>query len=252
MSRDARKISSTGIYHVLLRGINRQDIFEDADDKDAFLRILSEVKETSGINVYCYCLMDNHVHLLIRQGLEPLAQSMKRIAVRYVLWFNAKHERTGHLFQDRFRSEPVEDDGYLLAALRYICQNPLKAHLCKNAGDYPYSSSREYLGLSQGITDTRVVLDMLSPGFQKQADPFLEFITIAQDGCFLEDGAARRTDSEMRAVMQDMCDTLNTPSFQALDAFQRDRCLRRLKEEGFSIRQISRITGVSVGVVRSR
>ena len=103
-------MSDSCIYHVMLRGINRQDIFEDEEDFLRFLAVLKECKEISGYELYAYCLMANHIHLLIRTGKEPLDLIFKRLGSRFVYWYNLKYRRTGHLFQDRYRSEPVEDD----------------------------------------------------------------------------------------------------------------------------------------------
>ena len=89
--------------------------------------------------------MGNHIHLLIQEGKEPIEQVMKRIATRFVYWYNIKYQRAGHLFQDRFKSEPVETDEYFLTVLRYIHQNPVKAGICKAAEQYPFSSMGEYL-----------------------------------------------------------------------------------------------------------
>ena len=129
----------------MLRGINQQQIFEDAEDCDKFIQILQECKAISGFKLFAYCLMGNHIHLLIKPENEPIEQVFKRIGGRYVYWYNVKYRRTGHLFQDRFKSEPVEDDGYFLAAIRYIHQNPLKAGICKRIEDYEYSSYGEYI-----------------------------------------------------------------------------------------------------------
>ena len=122
MPRSARKKSKTGIYHVMLRGINQQQIFEDNEDSEKFLQILKDCKAISEFKLYAYCLMGNHIHLLIHETEEPIEKFMKRIATRFVYWYNIKYQRVGHLFQDRFKSEPVEDDAYFLTVLRYIHQ----------------------------------------------------------------------------------------------------------------------------------
>ena len=144
MARQARQKSISGIYHIILRGINRQVIFEDCDDKLKFLECLSYYRKACDYTVYGYCLMDNHVHLLIRESNEEIVSIMKRICVRYVAWYNRKYDRCGHLFQDRFKSEIVEDDAYLLVVLRYIHQNPLKVGLVHSLSDYRDSSYYEY------------------------------------------------------------------------------------------------------------
>ena len=120
MPRHERKKSSSGIYHVMLRGINRQNIFEDNEDRQRFIDTVGYYKSISGYNLYGYCLMDNHVHLLVRETGESLPMGIKRISSSFVYWYNNKYDRCGHLFQERYKSEVVEDERYFLAVLRYI------------------------------------------------------------------------------------------------------------------------------------
>ena len=132
MPRKPRESSGTGIYHVMLRGINRQDIFDDTEDYWTFIRMMSEVP----CYIYAYCLMPNHVHLLIAEKSLKVGEVVKSIASCYVLYYNKKYGRIGHLLQDRFKSEPCNDSGYFLTLFRYIHQNPVKAGLVKTAKDY--------------------------------------------------------------------------------------------------------------------
>ena len=92
MPRQARKKSESGIYHVMLRGINQQQIFEDTEDCDKFIQILQESKAVSDFKIFAYCLMSNHIHLLIKFEKEPIEQVFKRIGARYVYWFNVKYQ----------------------------------------------------------------------------------------------------------------------------------------------------------------
>ena len=145
MPRQARRKSESGIYHIMLRGINQQQIFEDEEDSLRFLETLLKYKEQCGYEIYAYCLMGNHIHILLKEGKENLTLVLKRIAGSYVYWYNWKYRRSGHLFQDRFKSEPVEDDEYFLTVIRYIHQNPIKAGICKNIDEYKFSSYNEYI-----------------------------------------------------------------------------------------------------------
>ena len=126
MPRQARRKSKTGIYHVIMRGINRQSIFEDDEDYERFIETLKKYKETSEYKIYAFCLMRNHFHLLMKTEKEDLDLVIKRIAGSYVYWYNLKYHRSGHLFQDRYKSEAVEDDPYFLTVLRYIHHNPIR------------------------------------------------------------------------------------------------------------------------------
>ena len=243
MPRQARKQSESGIYHVMLRGINRQQIFEDEEDCEHFLETLENYKDQSGYTIYAYCLMGNHIHLLLKEGKEDMALVFKRLAGSYVYWYNWKYHRCGHLFQDRFKSEPVENDGYFLTVLRYIHQNPVAAKLCKSAEEYPYSSMKEYLTFPR-LTDTSLGLSMLPDG------QFLEYHRENnEDKCMEIDEQYRLTDEEGKQLILRIANCKTAAEFQQLDAVTRNRCLQKLHEKGMSIRQISRLTGVSKRVV---
>ena len=230
----------------MMRGINRQRIFEDESDSERFLEVLASYKETCGYELLGYCLMGNHVHILMRVGAEPLQIVMRRIAAKYVYWYNVKYERVGHLFQERFRSEPVEDDSYLLTVLRYIHRNPVKAGMCKEPEDYALSSYRDYLG-RPGIVDTGFVLSMISPA------ELAEFTSRNVDDACMDipvRPSRRLTDENAAAAIERISGCSSSAAFQALPAEERDRLLPLILETGISVRQASRLTGVSVGIVR--
>ncbi len=245
MPRKARKISESGIYHIMLRGINKQQIFNDEEDFDKFLWILKETKTVSGYKLYAYCLMSNHIHLLIRVEKEPVEQIIKRIAGRFVYWYNTKYQRSGHLFQDRFRSEPVETDEYFLTVLRYIHQNPIKAGICYNIDKYKYSSYNDYIN-NKFFVDTDFVEEMLD------FDTFAEFhLEIKDDRCLDidEKERVRRTDEQVNMLMFECCGCRNPIEFQSLSDSKKEDCVREIYIKGASIRQISRLTGISKGLV---
>lgn len=247
MPRQARKKSESGIYHIMLRGINQQQIFEEREDYDKFLTILEECKAISDFGLYAYCLMGNHIHLLLREGTESLEQVFKRICGRFVYWYNIKYSRVGHLFQDRFKSEPVDSEQYFFTVLRYIHQNPIKAGLCKRLADYSYSSYTQYL---QGgpLIDIDYVLSMSS---------IQEFVSLNErevDACCMdiaEKPLVRVTDEQARALIKKLSKCENVSDFQQLDAITRNKYLKKLRTKGLSIRQLSRLTGNSIGVIRN-
>ena len=145
MPRQAREESGTGIFHVMMRGINHQAIFEDEEDYYQFINILDRMRvryddegNPSGSNCtyYAYCLMSNHFHILIREREESVGETVKRIASSYVYYYNRKYGRDGHLFKERFKSEPVNDMTYFTVLLRYIHQNPVKAGIVGRVKHY--------------------------------------------------------------------------------------------------------------------
>lgn len=246
MPRQARKKSEAGIYHIMLRGINQQQIFEDSEDWEKFVQILKDCKAISGYKLFAYCLMGNHIHLLIQESKESIEQVVKRIATRFVYWYNIKYQRAGHLFQDRFKSEPVEDDAYFATVVRYIHQNPVKAGLCKKISDYPFSSYKTFFDNSD-LIDREFVFEIIP------RDIFQNFNNeIANDKCLEieENSVTRVTDEQAQRIIYKYSKCKSVSEFQMLDFKQRDKCLIKLKENGLSIRQISRLTGVSFGIVR--
>ena len=243
MPRQARKKSSTGIYHIMLRGINRQQIFEDQEDRDHFLETIENYKDLCGYTIYAYCLMSNHIHILLKEGKEDLTLIFKRIAGSYVYWYNWKYHRCGHLFQDRYKSEPVEDDSYFLTVLRYIHQNPIKARLCKNAEEYAHSSMREYLSYPV-FTDTALALSMLPK------DQFIEYHRQENDDQCLELAENYRlTDEDAKVLILKIAKCKDAAEFQSLDISSRNLYIKKLHKRGLSIRQISRLTGISKKIV---
>ena len=171
MSRKPRVLSLTGIYHVMLRGVNRQQIFEQEEDYRKFIFILRDMVSPRDefkrplpprCAIYAYCLMSNHVHLLIKEEGDRIGEVIKKVATRYAMYYNNKYEHYGHLFQDRFKSEPVNDEAYFLTLLRYIHQNPVKGQLCYRAEDYNWSSWREYVKVINRMTAICAVHIVLS------------------------------------------------------------------------------------------
>lgn len=249
MPRQARKKSKTGIYHIILRGINRQILFEDDEDKEKFIDILKQYKQKSGYKVLGYCLMDNHVHLLIQEGKEALNNSMKRIGVSYVYWYNWKYKRTGHLFQDRYKSEPVEDDGYLLTVLWYILQNPKKAELVRDIAAYKWSSYYEYIG-QPTITDTDLVLGLFSEDKKMVKEYLSENLTVSESKVLEIDETSRLLDQEARVIIEKKTSPMSLGELRLAEKSKRDEILINLKQQdGLSIRQIARITGFTVNIV---
>lgn len=158
MPRSARLKSESGIYHVMLRGIDKRNIFMNPADYEKFIESMIKAKEKAKLSVYAYCLMTNHVHILIKQHAEDVGDTVKRIAVSYAQYHNNRYGRTGHLFQNRFLSETVDNYQYFLTAIRYIHQNPVKAGIIKNVGDYKWSSYNEYIDDDKNVIESEFAI----------------------------------------------------------------------------------------------
>ena len=170
MPRTARKISCSGFYHVMIRGVNKEIIFKDDRDRMNFLHLLKYYKTKLKCVIYAYCLMDNHVHILIEDNNCKLGELMRNVTSVYAGEFNKKYKRVGHLFQERFKSQNVENDHYLLRLVRYIHRNPEKAGICKTE-DYIWSSYKEYLN-GEKIIKRNFILEKYNKSNSKAIEEF--------------------------------------------------------------------------------
>lgn len=188
MPRQGRRLSESKNYHVMIRGNERKNIFLDDEDKKRFIEILSEKNKDRKFAIYAYCLMDNHVHLLINEDSDEIGRVMKRINISYAYYFNKKYGRIGHLFQDRFKSQGIENDGYLLSAVRYIHNNPVKAGLVRNIEEYKWSSYTIYTEArsQSSIIDKRFILKLFSEDNEKAILFFIDYSKMQDDGQFID------------------------------------------------------------------
>lgn len=249
MPRHARDKSESGIYHIMLRGINKQDIFEDDEDRQRLLETIKHYKTISKYEIYGYCLMSNHVHILVKETEKPISSAIKRICGSYVYWYNWKYSRCGHLFQERYKSEIVEDEGYFLTVLRYIHHNPIKAGLSINVKDYNWSSYNEYMGKAV-VVDIDFAMDIFSSGRKKALELFEKYMNEPNEDKGLEiEEMTRITDSEIREHLA-CIGISNISDLQHLEKAKRDEIIRSFKSiNGISVRQLSRVTGISKSVI---
>jgi REP element-mobilizing transposase RayT len=149
MPRQSRIDAPGALHHVIARGINRRRIFDDDQDRDRFVSRLGEVLTGSGTRCCAWALMPNHFHLLLRTGAEPLARVMRRLLTGHAVTYNLRHRRSGHLFQNRYKSILCQEDAYLLELVRYIHLNPLRAKVVQDLEELercPYAGHGALLG----------------------------------------------------------------------------------------------------------
>jgi REP element-mobilizing transposase RayT len=144
MARPIRVEVAGGLYHVIVRGNERRAVFRDDADRAKYLQRLAHYREKLSFQLLAYCLLDNHVHLAIETGKPPLSKVMAGLQSSYTQYFNRGHDRAGHLFQGRYKAFLVEEDPYALALIRYIHENPVKAHIVERPDQYVWSSDRYY------------------------------------------------------------------------------------------------------------
>ncbi len=246
MPRCARQKSSTDIYHVIIRGINRQEIFEENEDRRKLLFIMRDSKVAFNCKIYAYCLMSNHVHLLLHACGDPINLIMKNIEGRYVRYFNEKYGRIGPLFQDRYKSENVEDDRYFLTVFRYIIQNPMKAGIEKKLGTYPWSSYGAYDGNPDNTTDISFVLDMIGG-----KDRLLEFLSGINDDSVMDISSEKLklSDEEVKKIMFSLTGCKSVSDYQKMTDLEQANIIIVLHKNGLSLAQIARLTGKTKAMV---
>jgi REP element-mobilizing transposase RayT len=254
MPRRAREKSESGIYHIILRGTNKQEIFHDEEDNKRFIETLEKYKKISNLKVYGWCLMGNHLHLLVGQGKEELSVTMKRIGVSYAWYYNWKYKSTGHLFQDRYRSEKVDNDEYLLTVIRYIHHNPIKSGIAKKGTDWRWSSCNGYYGYEvypAGLLDSTLILGMFSEDRDIAIKKFVEFNEAECVGECLDDNRKiRLTDEEAKVEIAKIISLQEIAVIKSMPKTQRNSLILKIKSiEGISQRQAARILGVAPNLV---
>lgn len=242
MSRASRNYSQSGVYHILFRGVNQQSIFEETADYDKLKETILIVKAEMGFEIYAYCFMSNHVHIVLKEKTDKdISLIMKRILTKYARWYNLKYGRSGALIANRYKSVPVEIDEYFLHLIRYVHQNPIKAGITQKLIDYPYSSYIDYVVESK-IADTDFVYGMIDK------DEFKVFHQYIEDIKFRVTDSKKKTDDEALLRIRKRYGIENPKEISTLKKEDRNSILYELKQE-YPIRQLQRITGVSRGII---
>jgi len=180
MPRQPRLDAPGALHHLIGRGIERTKIFRNVRDRNDFLDRLSSLCCNGSLVVYAWALMPNHFHLLVRTGRQPISQSMRKLLTGYVVNFNRRHGRYGHLFQNRYKSILCEDDPYLLELTRYIHLNPLRAKVVKNLEElngYPWTGHAVLIGkIQRDWQDTDTPLSYFGQKRSKATSRYEEFV----------------------------------------------------------------------------
>ncbi len=245
MARKARIHGFSQVYHVIMKGINRQIIFESYYDYVEFLNILQTYKDTYKFEIYAYCLMSNHVHLLVKEGNEPLSDTLRRINTKYAMWFNKKYDREGYLFQERFKSEPVDKEDYLKTLLQYIHQNPVKAGIVSKVSLYRWSSFHAYDKHPTPLVDSAQIEFL----FDSKEELLKHINTLSKTQCMEYYSSNRIPDDEAMLLIKEKCNITEPTVISSMDSFHRDKLIEELLDLGLSVRQINRLTGVSRRII---
>lgn len=249
MPRSYRIKSLTHTYHIMIRGVNKEIIFHDDDDKEKFLQISKHYLSKYKIELFAYCLMDNHVHFLIK-AVENLNKFMQCVETVYALYFNKKYVRIGHLFQDRFKSIPVEEEKYLLECVRYIHQNPVKAKISL-IDKYNWSSYKEYISKFE-IINTDYILNLFDTNRKIAISKYKIYMNVFGEtsdirNIILDD---KMNDEEAIEYIEKYFG-IKISDIIEYNTIQRNKIISEIIElKVISTRQISRITGIDRNIIR--
>ena len=249
MPRLARLKSQTGIYHCIIRGIDKQDIFLEDPDRKKFIKELVQTKEKYEYQLYAYCLMDNHVHLMIKETKESINKIMQSLMVRYSAYFNKKYERVGHLFQNRYLSKPVENEKYALTLQRYIHQNP------PNMKHFKWSSYNEYV-YGEKIIDSNYILNMFSKDKKEAVIEFINFNNEINKKIEIElytelEITNRISDSNAIEIIKNLFEIDNILIINKYNSKIRKKYIQNiLKVKGITVGQIARILQLDKSIVK--
>jgi len=177
MARKPRIHYPGAVYHVIMRGNARQNIFFEDADRFRFYFLLQEGTERFGHRIHAFCLMSNHVHLAIQVSEVRLSRIIQNISFRFTRWINWRRKRTGHLFQGRYKALLIDADSYLSELVRYIHLNPVRAGIVSAPSDYPWTSHRAYIGLEPlPWVNTEWVLGFLGKDRERAQELYKQFI----------------------------------------------------------------------------
>lgn len=256
MPRQPRSKSHSKVYHCMLRGVNKQDIFFDKQDYLKFQDIIYKTKKIFFYQLYSYVLMPNHIHLEIKDENQKLSKIIHSMATSYASYFNKKYKRVGHLFENRFQSKNVENSYYMLNLVRYIHQNPVKAGISE-IDKYKWSSYLEYFKNQNNLVNTKEILSIFSTESYKAKKEFLEFNRKSfkfQDSSELLEYEMKNklTDEEVIFFIKEELCIHNVQEIQNYNIKCRDEVIQKIRRiQGVTQNQIARILGITVRMVQN-
>lgn len=246
MARKPREHSETGLYHIIMRGNNKENIFFDDNDRYYFIKKMKFFSKKENISIYCYCLMSNHVHILIGNANKSISKFVQRLSLSYVRMFNRKYECSGHLFQGRFKSEPIKTNEQYKITYRYILQNPEKA-LISDFRKYKWSSFSTLFNKSTSFIDIKTIYDY----FENESE-FIKFISQKNHDKILEyENMPVINDTKCINLICRLLNISNPLNLIQLSTDKQKEKLSLLKTKGIPINQLSRLTGISRYIIKS-
>lgn len=254
MPRGPRTYAQSGCYHIMMRGVNRQKIYHDNADYMRFSSVLQKAVWEDRVELMGYCIMSNHCHLLVYDPQGNLSSFMQRIGTSYAGFYNNKYGHCGHVFQNRFRSEPVEDEYYLITLINYIHRNPVEAGIVDRPEQYRWSSCRNYYEPANNVyspVSVHKILALFGSGQDQAIECFRRFMNDKTDiKPDIENEIWKYSVREAQKIMETALNGTRVSKVREMNRADRDAALKTLKSiPGMSMRQIARMVGMSYTAV---
>lgn len=252
MPRKPRIMSSTGIYHIILRSVNQRIIFEEDFDFQKFLLILSDCEKNYDTEIYAYCLMDNHIHLLLYISNDQLSSFFQSLGTKFVRWYNCKYSRSGHLFQDRFYSVAIESEKSFLSVIKYIHDNPVEANMCRFPSEYRWSSFNAYYGAKNPLINISKAYSIA--GSKESLLHYFAKENVSPESLLFKNDYQNvshfLTDEKALEIFKSLTLLPSTSDVSSLGKPERNNYVRALKAKGLTIKQIARLMDISETTVK--
>jgi len=225
VARKPRNFYAGGLYHIICRGNNASYIFQKDEDKSKFLELVQRYKKRYGFILYAFVIMDNHVHMLVKQQEVLLSKIMQGILQVYTQYFNKKYKRSGHVFEQRFKAIHCDEDIYLLSLIRYIHQNPIRANI-RSGFDYRWSSHRIYIrGEQNSFVDINFPLGIFDANKKKAIKQYLSFVYDMDMRKSIESGAMEvAVADDLPPSLEDSMESSEVQIHTALDEIAKNVC----------------------------
>ena len=242
------RIDIAGYHHVINRGVDQMDIFCHDEDKNVFLQIVNKTAMIHKVVLHDYCLMDNHYHLLIETQTDNLSAFMRFVNANYAQYFNKKRKRTGHLWQNRYKSRYITSEQYLYTLIRYIEFNPIEAGLSQKVGEYPFTlahlifNSKDFHPCAkESILFREYDVEMLSG--------FLEVEFGKNELIFLQTEQNRKIEKKENMIVLSKSKSLEEHFIDAKNKKERNSVISLAYLDGYSQIEIARYLGLSKSLI---
>lgn len=225
----------------MCRALNKQVLFDEEEDFLFYIALIKKNLIKNNIKVFAYCLMTNHLHLIIKDKDDKLNIYMKSINVSYAKYYNKKYGRTGYVFNDRFHSEPIENIKYFLTCIRYIHQNPVKAMICEKTYNYKFSSIHAYRNAKGNyleLVDTKYVLDKFGK------DYFLKWNEEYNNDRCMDVMCNKMTDMEVTKMLYDIMKINGKKEYLQKSEAEKVVAILKLIDYSIPMMQLARVSGI--------